>query len=96
MKYFLLFTCLFLITFVNSHGAPIKDLTQEIAPPQISQVYVNNVCFYLSRDENGYFRFSHYPTLHPVTEEAAIEAYTILYYELISLTFYQYGEEHDY
>lgn len=91
MKYFLLLSCVVLIALSNHRAAPL----QEVPDTYRYQVYVNNVCFYMTRDENGYFTFSHVPFQYPISDEASIEAYTVLYYEYISQVFYDYGAEHD-
>lgn len=91
MKYILLLSCVLLIALSNNRAAPVQEA------PEIKrfQVYVNDVCFYLTRNEQGYYTFSHNPTLSHTVEEASLEAYSALYYEYLSQVFYEYGAEHD-
>lgn len=97
MKYFLLLSCVLLNIFLINGAPPVTESQelQNLAGQSRYQIYVNNVCFFITRDENGFCTFSHLPTPYPVSEEASIEAYTVLYYEYLSEIFYDYGAEHD-
>lgn len=96
MRYFLILLCIILNAPLNSHGSDLKNndaVNVNVNSRTVTiTIYVNDVAYFLTQDENGYVTFSHYPSGNSMSEAESFAVFTSLYDQLTSDIFYEYGD----